>query len=46
MRDFLLFTCENEERFDADVARKNLIRLHQAFPEIEEAEQDVHGNTH
>jgi hypothetical protein len=46
MRDFLLFACENEERFDADVARKNLIRLHQAFPEIEEAEQAVHGNTH
>ena len=38
MRDFLLFACENEERFDAGVAQTNLDRLLQAFPEIEEAE--------
>jgi hypothetical protein len=44
MRDFLLFACENEEWFDADEARKNLIRLQQAFPEIDEAEQAVSSN--
>jgi hypothetical protein len=44
MRDFLLFACENEEWFDANEARKNLIRLQQAFPEIEEAEKAVSSN--
>ena len=38
MRDFLLFACENEDRFDANVARSNLNRLIEAFPEIEETE--------
>jgi hypothetical protein len=37
MRDFLLFSCENEDCFDDTVARKNLDRLIEAFPEIEEA---------
>ena len=45
MHDFLLFACENEERFDADVARRNLLRLQQAFPDIkEEAEQAASSN--
>ena len=39
MRDYLLFASENEERCDADAARRNLIRLQQAFPEIEDSEQ-------
>jgi len=39
MRDFLLFACENEEHFDAKVARTNLNRLLQVYPKIKEAEQ-------
>ena len=38
MRDFLLFACENEDHLDANVARTNLTRLMQTFPEIRETE--------
>jgi len=44
MRDFLLFACENEDHLDARVARLNLSRLLQSFPDIEEAEQVVAPN--
>ncbi|MEO5915677.1 MAG: DUF6714 family protein [Luteolibacter sp.] len=39
MRDFLLFACENGDHLDAKVARSNLTRLLQTFPEIQETEQ-------
>lgn len=44
MRDFLLFACENEDRFDGTVARENLERLLDVFPAIEKAKQASASN--